>query len=132
MWILDAGLPPPLVNRQVRDLAGRLVGVADLLDVEAGVAGEYDGAAHRTRARHRKDNDRLERFRNVSLETFTVVADDDVATQVARMPAVRGRAGWLPAGERPWVVPPLDPRELTLDQRLDERDLLAEIRAHGF
>lgn len=129
VWILDAGLPPPLVNCQVRDLAGGLVGVADLLDVEAGVAGEYDGAPHRTRARHRKDNDRLERFRNVSLETFTVVAGDDVATQVARMHAARGRAGWLPASERRWVVPPLDPRERTLDQRLDERDLLAEIRA---
>ncbi len=130
VWVLDAGLPPPLVNCQVRDLAGGLVGVADLLDVEAGVAGEYDGAAHRSRARHRKDNDRIERFRGVSLETFTVVAGDAVATQVARMHAARGRAGWLPAGERRWAVPPLDPRELTLDQRLDERDLLAEIRAH--
>ncbi len=130
VWILDAGLPPPLVNCQVRDLAGGLVGVADLLDVEAGVAGEYSGALHRDRARHRKDNDRLERFRGVSLETFTVVAGDDVATQVARMHAARGRALRLPGGERRWVVPPLDPREQTLDQRLDERDLVAEIRAH--
>ena len=129
VWVLDAGLPPPLVNCQVSDLAGGLVGVADLLDVEAGVAGEYDGAAHRSRARHRRDNDRIERFRGVSLETFTVVAGDDVTTQVARMRAARGRAGVAPAGERRWVVPPLDPRELMLDQRLDERDLLAEIRA---
>ena len=66
VWVIDAGLPPPLVNRAVQDRSGRLVGVADLLDVEAGVAGEYDGAVHRARARHRKDVERLERFRAVS------------------------------------------------------------------
>ena len=129
VWVLDAGLPPPLVNRAVLDRAGRLVGVADLLDVEAGVTGEYDGAVHRGRARHRRDVARNDRFRGVELETFTVVAGDDVATQVARMHAARSRARWLPAAERAWVVAPLDPREMTLDERLDERDLMAEIRA---
>ena len=35
VWVLDAGLDPPLCNREVFDLDGRLIGVPDLLDVEA-------------------------------------------------------------------------------------------------
>lgn len=128
VWRVDAGLPPPLLNRAVLDRDGRFVGTADLLDVEAGVAGEYDGALHRGRARHRKDVDRWERFRAVGLETFTIVAGDSRETQVARMHAARRRARWLPEAERAWVVQPVDPRELSLDQRLDERDALREIR----
>lgn len=125
VWELDAGFPAPLVNRAVLDGAGRLVGVADLLDVEAGVAGEYDGAVHRARARHRKDVARQERFRSVGLETFTVVAGDDVATQVGRMRAARDRALWLQPEQRRWSVVPRDERELTLDEWLDQRDASA-------
>jgi hypothetical protein len=129
VWVIDGHLSLPLVNAVVRDRSGSFVGIADLLDVEAGVAGEYDGALHRSRARHRSDNERLERFRDVGLETFTVVAGDDVTTQVTRMQAARSRALSRPVSARAWVVAPRDPREPTLDQRLDERDLIAEIRA---
>src|SRR3954447_802486 len=48
VWVLDAGLPVPAVNQPVYDLDGRLLGVADLLDVAAGVVGEYDGEDHAT------------------------------------------------------------------------------------
>jgi len=37
IWEVDAGLPRPLVNQHVWDLRGNLLGIADLLDVEAGV-----------------------------------------------------------------------------------------------
>lgn len=77
---------------------------------------------HRPRARHRKDVARQERFRSVGLETFTVVAGDDVATQVGRMRAARDRALWLPPERRRWSVVPRDERELTLDEWLDQRD----------
>jgi hypothetical protein len=44
-----------LVNRPVFDQHGHHVATPDLLDVEAGVVGEYDGAMHRGRARHARD-----------------------------------------------------------------------------
>ncbi|WP_162799338.1 hypothetical protein [Nocardioides sp. 616] len=104
VWELDAGFDRPLVTAEVVDLAGRFVGIADLLDPLSGVAGEYDGANHRTRARHRSDEERRERFQAVGLERFTVVAGDSVSTQVARMTAARSRARWLPPGQRRWRV----------------------------
>jgi hypothetical protein len=36
LWVVRAGLPGPLVNREVFDLSGRLLGFADLLDLDAG------------------------------------------------------------------------------------------------
>ena len=103
-WLLDANLPPPVMNRRVLDRTGRLVGVPDLLDLEAGVAGEYDGAFHRERERHRHDVNRWEGFRSVGIETFAVVAGDRTPTVVARMHAARKRALWLPSQDREWVV----------------------------
>lgn len=50
-WRLDAGLPEPLVNPPVFDIDGRLLGYPDLLDVEAGVAGEY-AVPRAARTRH--------------------------------------------------------------------------------
>ena len=44
VWVLDAGLPAPLVNQHVGDERGRLLGKADIFDPVAGVFGEYDAA----------------------------------------------------------------------------------------
>lgn len=52
IWVLDAILPPPSVNSPIYDLTGRLLGIADLLDLQAGVVGEFDGAEHRGARRH--------------------------------------------------------------------------------
>ncbi len=103
-WVLDANLPAPMMNRAVRDRSGRLIGVPDLFDQEAGVAGEYDGAFHRDRERHRHDVSRWEAFRAVGIETFTVVAGDRTPTVVQRMHAARRRALWLPPENRDWTV----------------------------
>lgn len=46
IWTLDAGLPPPLVNERIVDLEGRHLGRGDLLDVTAGLVGEFDGRDH--------------------------------------------------------------------------------------
>lgn len=107
-WLLDAGLPEPLVNPPLFDQHGRLLGYPDLLDVEAGVIGEYDGSAHRTRDRHRRDVAREERYRRCGLEYFTVVAGDldDESLVVQRMRATRGRARFLSAAERQWTLTP--------------------------
>jgi hypothetical protein len=103
-WLLDARFGKPLMNREVLDLDGRLLAVVDLLDVESGSYGEYDGEEHRKRARHRRDVQRAEVLRDVGLEGFTIVAGDSVDVQVRRMAAARRRALWLPERERRWRV----------------------------
>lgn len=103
-WLLDARFGKPLMNREVLDLDGRLLAVVDLLDVESGSYGEYDGEAHRGRARHRRDVERAEVLRDVGLESFTIVAGDSSDVQVQRMAAARRRALWLPEGERRWQL----------------------------
>ena len=62
LFVLELGLPEPLVNVPVFDLEGRFLGAPDLLDVEAGLAVEFDGAGHRERKQHRADNVREEGF----------------------------------------------------------------------
>lgn len=104
VWELDARFGGPLMNREVLDLAGNRLAVVDLLDVESGSYGEYDGEAHRGRARHRRDVERAEALRDAGLEGFTIVAGDSVAVQVQRMTAARKRALWLPEEQRRWRV----------------------------
>ena len=104
VWESAAGFPRPLMNREVRDLTGRLLAVVDLLDVEAGVCGEFNGAAHRSAARQSRDEKRHADLRAVGLETFAVVGRDSEKVQVERMTAARGRALWLPPAQRRWQV----------------------------
>lgn len=108
VWELDAGLPRPLCNRPVFDLRGNLLGYPDLLDPVAGVVGEYDGALHKARERHRRDVAREEGFRSHGLEYFTVVAGDlaDRRLMVARMLSARERARFLPPQRRQWTLDP--------------------------
>jgi hypothetical protein len=108
VWVLDAGLPSPLLNREVYDLAGRLIGIPDLLDPVAGVVGEYDGGDHRRRDRRRHDIARLERFADHGLESFVVVEGDlrDRDAVRRRMLAARKRALFLPEDRHHWTLDP--------------------------
>lgn len=108
VWLLDAGLPEPLLNREVFDLDGRLIGIPDLLDVEAGLVGEYQGADHKDGGRHRDDVEREERFRNAGLEFFEVVGGDLArrGLVVDRMLRARSRAKFLPPESRAWTLEP--------------------------
>ena len=92
VWVLDAGLPAPRVNQPVFDRGGRLLGIVDLLDVEAGLVGEYDGADHRGAARHAGDVGREDELRRAGLEVFRVTGPD--------LPVDRtgGRGGCSPHG----------------------------------
>ncbi len=127
-WVIDAGLPRPMCNRVVYALDGTVLGCPDLLDVDLGVVGEYDGADHRSRDRHRRDTDRLEKFLAHGLEFFNVVAGDSREVQVRRMHAARARALSRVAEPRRWTIdPPLGawrPFEQGLDEELDFRDLM--------
>lgn len=105
IWVVDAGLPFPRCNWPIADLAGRQLGVPDLICDELGVVGEYDGADHRRGSRHASDVEREGRFRSVGLEYFTVVGQDcfDIPKVVARMHAACDRAR---AANRPraWLL----------------------------
>lgn len=102
IWMLDAGYPKPLCNPGVGDESGSWLGRPDLLSVELGVVGEYDGAFHRDRDRHRADVRRDDLFRRHGLEMFTVVGGDlgNIAFVVDRMRSAVQRAQ---ESRRPWT-----------------------------
>lgn len=129
VWVLDAGLAPPMCNRAVFDLSGRHLGTVDLFDPVAGMVGEYDGAEHRRKRRHARDVDRQDRFRRAGLDYFVVVALDmhDPKLVVERITLTQERAlAWVrPAG---WTLRQPDHWEpdLSLDDRFALRRLWAE------
>ena len=132
VWRLEAGLPRPLVNRPVFDRRGRLLGYPDLLDVEAGLVCEFDGADHRRARRHSEDVDREATFRRHLLELTRVTGLDlGVPGRVrSRLLAARSRARWLPEAERPWTTapPPGWTAVPPLEVRLVERELTRGLR----
>jgi hypothetical protein len=107
-WRLDADLPEPLLNQEVFDLDGNLIGIPDLFDPEAGLVGEYQGEDHKDGQRHRKDVEREEKFRDHGLELFEVVGGDLSRRQlvVERMLNARRRAKFLPPESRAWTLQP--------------------------
>jgi len=114
MWVMEAGLPVPQCNPDVVDDRGTVVGMADLLDVEIGLLGEYDGSIHRELQAHTFDNTREENFEDLGLVVIRATSLDVTryrAQTVARVHQGRRRAlehtqrgmrswGWAPA--RPW------------------------------
>jgi hypothetical protein len=82
--------------------------VPDLLDLEAGLVGEYQGEATRTGLGSRKDVEREERFRDQGLEFFELVGGDIALRHVAvnRMLSARRRAKFLPPESRAWTIEP--------------------------
>lgn len=72
VWTEDLGWERPLLNREVYG-EGRLLGIADLIDPGRQLVAEYDGSAHRTRARHLRDTERAAQMRRAGLEVVTVV-----------------------------------------------------------
>lgn len=76
IWCLDLGLPRPKCNWPIRDEDGFVLGEADLVSPELGVVGEYDGAAHGSMRRRARDAAKLEAYRRMGLEPFTLVGSD--------------------------------------------------------
>jgi hypothetical protein len=106
IWRIDAELPSPMCNRPLFDVDGRHIGTPDLVDVEAGVIGQYNGQLHLAGAQHAIDLQAEERYRSFGLECFTMVAADrgNVGRMVARMHAARSRARWEAESKRRWTV----------------------------
>ena len=123
VWVLDAGLPPPLCNVPVFSKAGLFLGIPDLFDPIAGLVGEYNGADHKELDRRRSDNAREARFRDVGLEYFDLVEGDlrDRPSVVSRMHETRSRARFASPERREWTLTPppwWTPRDEPLDLHL--------------
>ena len=105
-WRIDAELPRPLCNRPLFDRAGNHIGTPDLLDVEAGVVGQYEGSLHLLGAQRDVDVEAEETYRRLGLECFTMRSSDRHHPQrmAERMLAARGRARWDAETRRAWTV----------------------------
>ncbi|HEU4567598.1 MAG TPA: hypothetical protein VFR99_06135 [Marmoricola sp.] len=98
LWRCDAKLPRPEVNARVVDPSGHLLGIVDLLDVESGLAGEYDGSDHRELAQHTADNGREEGLERAGL---TVVRFTSLDLSHRLRTVQRLREAWLAARRTP-------------------------------
>ncbi|GAA1476458.1 hypothetical protein GCM10009623_09040 [Nocardioides aestuarii] len=97
-----------LCNRPVFDLAGRHLATPDLLDPEAGVVGEYDGAVHLAAEQRASDVRREALLRAVGLELVTMVgADhaDDHRSFRLRLAGAHDRAAESGSSRR-WTLEP--------------------------
>lgn len=106
IWTEVAGLPRPRANVAVFDLDGRHRVTPDLLDVETGVVGEYDGAGHLDRGVHRRDVRRDDLYRRLGLEQVTMIAPDQLepGALVARLHGAYARAATRPRADRLWTT----------------------------
>jgi hypothetical protein len=103
-YVGPAALPRPLVNRAIFAPDGRLLGVADLFDPEAGLVTEFDGQEHRQRRQHRADNLREEeleaanlvvcRVDSIDLRFRAALADRLQARYAQGLRRDRGRDDW--------------------------------------
>lgn len=110
VWVLEAGMPVYRVNQPVFDLGGRLLGIADGLDLESATVVEYDGDDHRDIAQHSADNIREELFEEHGLTVMRVTRLDMGRSRQAladRMRRTRARGlSRDRTGDRWTVTPP--------------------------
>jgi hypothetical protein len=109
VWVVEAGLPVPLVNPVVLDLAGRFVARADLVDPEAGTVGEYDGSQHRELAQHTADNVREEDLEGLNLEVTRSTSLDlwpHRRRLVTRLRVAHRRGTQRDHGKDSWILRP--------------------------
>ncbi|GAB3762400.1 hypothetical protein GCM10027600_06210 [Nocardioides ginsengisegetis] len=134
VWVIVAGLSPPLCNQPVFSLHGELLGVPDLFDPESGTVVDFDGSDHRSTVARHHDVGREELMRVHGLEYVTVLEPDlrDRARLGARFVDARERGlGRVCRDDASWTLmpPPGWPMPISLDDRLDVADLSAEARA---
>jgi hypothetical protein len=108
-WVVDAGLPVPEVNRRVLSEDGVFLGEADLLDIESGMIGEYDGRDHRAVERQTSDNVRAEGLERHGLTVSRYTSVDLLRHHrrlVWRMRETYRLAATVDPERRRWVLPP--------------------------
>jgi hypothetical protein len=107
LWVIDLGMSLVRCNHPVFDLDGRFVATPDLIDLESGVVGEYDGSLHLARGRRDRDITREAAFRRIGLDYVTMTAADlpDPTAFLRRTTEARRRAR-RQSGPRRWTVEP--------------------------
>lgn len=97
---------PLLTNCPIFDASGSHLLTPDLLDAEAGVVGEYDGAVHLEGDRRRRDLDREALYRDHHLELVTMMSSgrDDAASFLTRLDAAYRRAAERRDATRTWTL----------------------------
>lgn len=117
----DAGLPRLLVNRVVLDERGRRIGEVDLLDEEAGMVLEIDGADHRDAETQIRDITKEDALRRAGLEVARVTGRQARRRDelVERVTSTRGRCLFSPPDRRRWSLQPIDDRDLALEAELE-------------
>ncbi len=95
-----------LTNPPIFDRHGRHLVTPDLLDLEAGVVGEYDGAIHLEDGPRRRDLDREALYRDHQLELVTMMAGRraDSASFLVRLDAAYRRAAERRGSARTWTT----------------------------
>jgi hypothetical protein len=95
LWCELARLPTPKVNATVVDAAGVVLAMADLLDEDAWLVTEYDGAYHAGAAQRGRDDARTQRLHGAGLHVVRVVSTDLHASRraqtAARLRTLRSR-----------------------------------------
>src|SRR4051812_32536718 len=127
IWVIDLEWASPLCNQPVFDLQGRHIGTPDLIDVEAGLVGEYEGELHLQGSRRGKDLQKEAAYRRVGLEYVAMVAADQRSpetTIIPRLLEARGRARFEAESVRQWTVVP--PAWWTLTTTVAARRALSE------
>jgi hypothetical protein len=101
----DAGFPRPQANRPVFDRSGRFVGTPDLLDLDVGVYGMYDGGLHLAGQVRHRDVAKEAAYRALGLEGATMMAGDvgDPGAFQARLRQAYVRAGHRADADRGWL-----------------------------
>jgi len=107
LWTVTLGASRVVSNHPLFDLEGRFVGTPDLLDVDLGLIGEYDGALHLAGHQRAKDLRREGDLRRLGLEyvTMTVADRRDPQDFLQRTVDARRRARRL-SGPRLWTIEP--------------------------
>jgi hypothetical protein len=99
------GLPRPLCNAPVFTLDGRHVGTPDLIHPEIGLIAQYNGSDHLTLAGTAADIKKDADFRDLGLESATMLVTDwvDLDDFTRRLMAAARRAATRP-GPRLWTL----------------------------
>lgn len=109
MWVLDAGLPPPLVNVRLMNVQGHLLGMPDLFDEAAGLVGEYDGRHHASAVQRSVDSQRQEAMEGAGLLVVRLTAPDLITHRlrsVFRIKRLHARGLARDRTDQGWVVVP--------------------------
>lgn len=107
-WVQDLAIGNLVANHPVFDRSGRFIGTPDLLDLDAGMVGEYDGAVHLGGRQRARDLTREAAFRQLGLEYVTMTARDrvNIVAYERRVRQARARAAWASPDRRRWTVQP--------------------------